>query len=232
MGDDSKWKIDDTVVLFFCVFGFGGGIVAGKLGLPPIVGALLLATGVAALIYRFLGGIADSTFTVGALKLTGTAAFLVGMTWYLNGQLESQLAKAQDAAEALVASKALAEAHPLTTAELAKSIYRWDYGSAGWTGDYSFKLDEDKKIVFSGQESYQCTTPGNCHTLYEITNGHAYLVGPDLYVKAHIHDLRNNREFDVETGTPLKRTVAFEGSMQDPNNPGQNFGVSLFARTY
>jgi len=43
---DGTWKMDDTVVLFFCAFGFGGGIVTQKMEMPSIVVALLLATGV------------------------------------------------------------------------------------------------------------------------------------------------------------------------------------------
>lgn len=214
---DRKWKIDDTVVLFFCVFGFGGGIALQKLGMPSIVVSLLLATGVASLIYRFLGGIADSTFAIGALKLTGTAAFLVGMTWFVNSKMPQPDQAAPDT---------------FTTADLVGHTWRWDYGRGGWTGDFYFSLDAGKNIVFSGVEGYHCSSADKCESLYEVKNGHAEIVDGALVLHAHVRDYLNGRYLDWQTVQPLKRTVAFEGSLMDPSEPGQNHGISLFRRTY
>lgn len=214
---DGSWKMDDTVVLFFCVFGFGGGIATQKAGMPSIVVALLLATGVASLIYRFLGGVSDSSFAIGALKLTGTAAFLVGMTLLVNAKLPQQ---------------SVAPSSAFTTADLVNHTWRWDYGTGGWTGDFYFSLDEHKNIIFNGTEFYRCTAPGKCDDLYDISNGRAEIVDGGLVLHAHARDRLNGRYVDWQTGEPLKKTVAFEGSLQDPSEPSQNYGISLFRRTY
>jgi hypothetical protein len=50
-----------------------------------------VGTAIAALTYRFLGGIPpDTSFSVGALKLGGTFAALIGSAWLINGPLEKQ----------------------------------------------------------------------------------------------------------------------------------------------
>ena len=47
--------------------------------------ALFLSAGVTALLYRFLGGVQGATFTVGALKLGGAAAVMIGVAYWLDG---------------------------------------------------------------------------------------------------------------------------------------------------
>ena len=55
--------------------------------IPPITVSFLLATGLAALTYRYLGGIDGASFTVGALKLGGALAALVGIAMLINNSL-------------------------------------------------------------------------------------------------------------------------------------------------
>ncbi len=51
------------------ILGFVGGVFLQLFTeAAPILVAVLLATGVAALVYAFLGGIEQATFSVGALK--------------------------------------------------------------------------------------------------------------------------------------------------------------------
>ena len=70
-----KWTPDDTVALVFAFIGFVGGVLLLLYyKAPPIVVSFFLATGVAALVYKFLGGIQATSFAVGALKLGGTLA--------------------------------------------------------------------------------------------------------------------------------------------------------------
>lgn len=81
----SRGPIDDTVVIAFALFGIVGGVFLPQyMALPPVVRAYLLATGTAALVYRFLGGIDGASFKVGTLKLTGTLGALAGMAWLIN----------------------------------------------------------------------------------------------------------------------------------------------------
>lgn len=50
----------------------------------------MLATGLAALTYRFLGGIQGASFTVGSLKLGGALAALVGIAMLINHALVAE----------------------------------------------------------------------------------------------------------------------------------------------
>jgi hypothetical protein len=87
------WYVDEIVVAAFAFLGFGGAVFLPlQYNVPPIVISFLLATGLAALTYRYLGGIEGSSFAVGTLKLTGTLGALVGLAMLINGELVSQTA--------------------------------------------------------------------------------------------------------------------------------------------
>jgi hypothetical protein len=58
---------------------------------PPALIAIFLGISVASLLYRFLGGIHDATFAVGALKVTGSAAVLAGIAWWSNMEINKQV---------------------------------------------------------------------------------------------------------------------------------------------
>jgi hypothetical protein len=65
---------------------------------PPTLIAVFLAIGVAALIYRFMGGLAGATFQAGLMKLGGSAAFFAAMIWFVGDRLKDEVnlyAKAQ-----------------------------------------------------------------------------------------------------------------------------------------
>ena len=90
-----QWYIDEIVVAAFAFFGVGSAIYIplrfGPDKVPAILISFLLATGLAALTYRYLGGIQGATFAVGALKLTGSLGALVGIGLLINGRLELQV---------------------------------------------------------------------------------------------------------------------------------------------
>lgn len=89
----TRLATEDIVIVSVIALGFLGSSMtyAFKVDIPPIVIAVLLGSAVSALVYRFLGGIpVDTTFTVGALKLGGTMAALVGCAYFINTQLEKQ----------------------------------------------------------------------------------------------------------------------------------------------
>jgi hypothetical protein len=93
------WYIDEIVVAAFSFLGFGGAVFLplkfGFDNVPPIVVSFLLATGLAALTYKYLGGIEGASFAVGALKLGGTLAALVGIALLINSQLMKQISHNQ-----------------------------------------------------------------------------------------------------------------------------------------
>ena len=83
-----SWSIDDLVVLLFALFGLAGGVFFPRLlHIPPITTSFLLASGLAALAYRFLGGIEGASFAVGSFKLGGSLAALVGIAMLINHAL-------------------------------------------------------------------------------------------------------------------------------------------------
>ncbi|MGA3371169.1 MAG: hypothetical protein ABSC48_05350 [Terracidiphilus sp.] len=87
------WSLDDIVVVVFAFFGFGCAVFLPLRfdNIPPITISFLLATGLAALTYRFLGGIEGASFAVGTLKLGGALAALVGIAMLINHTLVSQV---------------------------------------------------------------------------------------------------------------------------------------------
>jgi hypothetical protein len=89
----SSLEAKDVVIILVIVFGFllSLAIFLFRWPIPPIVSAVLLGTALSALVYRFLGGIqADTSFTIGALKLSGTMAALIGCIYFINNALEKQ----------------------------------------------------------------------------------------------------------------------------------------------
>lgn len=58
---------------------------------PSMVISVLLACGIAALLYGILGGVTGADFNLGPLKVGGSAAVLLGGTWLINYYLAPQL---------------------------------------------------------------------------------------------------------------------------------------------
>ena len=58
--------------------------------IPPIVPSVLLATGLAALTYRFLGGLEGASFQMHGFKAAGGLAALALITWGINYYLQAQ----------------------------------------------------------------------------------------------------------------------------------------------
>jgi hypothetical protein len=86
-------RIDEIVIVLFAFMGVGGAVFLPlRFHIPPITTSFLLATGLAALTYRFLGGIQGTSLGVGSLKLTGVLAALVGIAMIVNHALSSQTA--------------------------------------------------------------------------------------------------------------------------------------------
>jgi len=80
------WSMDDIVVALFALLGIGGAVFLPLRfsGFSPTITSFLLATGLAALTYRYLGGIQGASFSVGALKLSGALAALVGIAMLIH----------------------------------------------------------------------------------------------------------------------------------------------------
>ncbi len=83
-------------------FIFIAGVIVGCLALgvalvvfvetvPALVVSVVLACGVATLLYGILGGVSAAGFDLGPLKMSGSAAVLLGSVWLFNYALDPQL---------------------------------------------------------------------------------------------------------------------------------------------
>jgi len=81
---------ENKVILIAIIVGFVGSIIIYLLSLPAIMVSIFLATGIAALVYRFLGGATGASMVMGTLKLSGSIAVLLGSAYFINGELIKQ----------------------------------------------------------------------------------------------------------------------------------------------
>lgn len=87
---DSYTRFENNVILISLIIGFIGSVVLFLLDVKPILVSIFLGTGIASLIYRFLGGTAGNSMQLGALKFTGTVAVLIGSAYFINQELARQ----------------------------------------------------------------------------------------------------------------------------------------------
>jgi hypothetical protein len=204
-----RLTIDDFIVILFCLIGFFGTVVLYLYKFPPIIIAFFLATGVAAFVYRFLGGITGASLAVGALKLTGTLAALVGLALLINSKLEKSMGF-----------------RPLEEADMVGE-WRWVYGRGGWTGTLNFVNDQGK-LRFDGLEQ-ECTN-NKCEDLYALTNGTAHVSQGNLDLEADVQDKKYNDNFHLKNAVPFQPIWGFRGNLRrnGDTNPGHVWGMMLY----
>jgi hypothetical protein len=201
---------DDIVVIIFALLGFGGCIVFAQWGsVPPIVVSFLLATGVAAFVYRFLGGIQGASFTVGALKLGGTLAALVGIALAVNPLLVDQMHFRMTREDDMVGE------------------WRWVYAAEGWEGHLTFKKDDKGNLIFAGEESKW--NNGKRESLFELSNGVARLTGRNrLELSADVHDLQYGTNYHWVQTAPFVLAPTFRGEVRRDNDDGNRWGMMFY----
>jgi hypothetical protein len=211
---------EDIVAVCFAAFGVITGVLLHKRAAPVVV-SILLSTGIAALVYRFLGGIEGTELTVGALKLTGTVAALMGLAIWINRSLVQQ-----------------SSFRRLTEKSLAGD-WIWDYPHERWRGTLSFS-ETSGLLGFTGnvQQLQGKDSEGRdiWKALYYMTGGTAKIVDDHLLeLSCKVQDVAYNREFVWKTTEPLRSGLAFAGYLKvdPPSNPDQQlslyrWGVSLY----
>lgn len=85
-----RFRSEDWVVVALVIVGVPGGLFAAYMKLQPILVAVLVAFGIAAAIFRFLGGVEGASIKTGSLRLSGSAAVFLAITWVINGNLVVQ----------------------------------------------------------------------------------------------------------------------------------------------
>jgi len=89
--------IDDIVICVTVVLCLGIALflavqlVDGGSEYPPTLISTFLGISIAALTYRFLGGTGGTEFSVGLLKLGGSAALLLGTAWFVGDRLRDEI---------------------------------------------------------------------------------------------------------------------------------------------
>ena len=71
------------------VFAILGGVSLWR-DQPPVITAICVSLMATACLYRFLGGVEGSKFTVAAVKATGSGAAFAAILWFVNGELDKQ----------------------------------------------------------------------------------------------------------------------------------------------
>lgn len=95
MDDNIKRHLDDIVIIVTVALSFLAAIIFAVMMsrgqfFPPTLLAMLLGISVSALTYRFLGGTDGTKFSVGLLGLGGSAALLLGTTWFVGDRLKNE----------------------------------------------------------------------------------------------------------------------------------------------
>ena len=80
-------NIETKILIALVVVFSAGGAVSLWLDQPPAITAMSFSLVITTCLYRFLGGVEGSRFTIASLKLGGGAAVFFGAWWFLNGQL-------------------------------------------------------------------------------------------------------------------------------------------------
>lgn len=143
-----KLSAEDWVVISIVAFGFLGSVALLVYKVFPIVVAFFLATGVAAAVYRFLGGIRGATFVVGALKVSGTIAALIFLADFINSKLEKYVPPPTPPPQ-LISKNPLSE---FTVSEILTGgdrTFTWQWAGENWIGQFEFEKTDQQEIPIS-----------------------------------------------------------------------------------
>ena len=199
---------DTIVVIFFALLGFAGSVVLYYEQAAPIMVAVFLATSVASLVYRFLGGIGNATLTIGAAKVGGSIAALIGVAITLNGYLVEQ------------------RGFRLQSDYDLNGEWKWVYGAGGWDGQLTFTREKDGNFTFVGME-YRDNEAGSKEPIYQMTNGKAVLTERNtLELESDVFQFKFKDKFHWKSTAPFVLIPAFRGktTTDRPSAPAVRVG--------
>jgi hypothetical protein len=193
---------EDKIVIFFTLLALLGGVGLYFVGAPPIMVSVFLSAGITSLAYRFLGGIQGAEFHIGALKMGGAIAVLIGVAWWMNslGQFYPKYCGF----------------HLLSEDEL---IGRWNWKAlspgTGFDGYLDFER-KGSKFTFTGEEHFVEATDGGKERdvpFLQLSNGTGEVSSDltTLSLESDVQDLKNNRTFHWKSVQPLVIIPAFDG---------------------
>lgn len=213
-----KFGAADLVVMLFALLGLLGSYILFCTGAPPILVSFFLSTGVAAVVYRYLGGIQSASFGWGTLKLGGTMAALVGTAFLVNYYLELQT---------------------LISVPVA-GRYEWQWAGDSWKGYVDVGKDGAVKIQMS---TYQ-NCPGTkkwLPLLEQSGSGKAESIENRTKLRVKIpvkfinYDDKCNRTGSSDVTTlagDLDRKPAFAGVVEYQTQYGAPVGDMILVKSY
>jgi hypothetical protein len=213
---------EDFVVVLFSLLGLLGSAALYSLRFPSIMISIFLSAGITAVVYRFLGGTQGATFVVGALKLGGTAAVLIGVAWWIDSTRE------------------LAPQQVFRLASQQAMVGKWNWKAVGpntgWDGQLEFALSNGQ-LTFTGQEYILEAGPGGGvehKPFLEMTGGKAELTsdGTSLMLDSDAREFQYGRTFHWKSEEPLVLIPAFAGKLWpkrsgDTNLESQPWGILI-----
>jgi hypothetical protein len=211
-----RWTPDDSVALVFAFIGFVGGVLLLLYyKAPPIVVSFFLATGVAALVYKFLGGIQGTSYAVGALKLGGTLAAIIGIALTINYVLAPQLT------------------FRLTGDKDLLGEWKWSYPEGASAGIISIQKDAQGNLVFTGWQN-KYSTENQYQKLYTLSNGKLTLTDRNslMFSVDVVDHLHGDAHIHWDTRSPIVLRPAFVGEMHATGDHGEEissvWGIMLY----
>ena len=83
--NNNRKKFEDNVLIVLILIGLAVGSILYFMNEGRPISSIFVSFALSCLLYRFLGGIAQETkFSVGAFKLGGSAAFMIGCIFFMN----------------------------------------------------------------------------------------------------------------------------------------------------
>ena len=192
---------DDVVILSFAAAGlFGGAVLSLRTNAKPILVSIFLATGIAALVFRFLGGIGEATLAVKTLKLSGTMAALIGSAFLINAAFERQ-------------ARPVGSFSQIKPSDLM-GRWKWQWAQGGWLGYLDFTLDKEALTFVGYVQRFQ---NDQWQRVYDLDEGTARIVaGNRLEVNCRVKDLIYGGMFSWVSAEPLEVGPVFWGRVIVP----------------
>jgi hypothetical protein len=193
---------DDIVILSFAASGlFGGAVLSLRTNAKPILVSIFLATGIAALVFRFLGGIGEATLTVRTLKLGGTMAALIGSAFLINAAFERQ-------------ARPIGSFSQLKRNDIV-GRWKWQWAQGGWLSYLDFTANDETLMFVGYVQQFQ---NGQWQRVYDLDEGSARIVtGNRLELDCRVKDLLYGGTFCWVSAEPLEVGPVFWGRMIVPS---------------
>jgi hypothetical protein len=206
------------VVAAFAFLGVAGAVfVPIRLHVPPILISFLMATGLASLAYRYLGGIPGTSIVIGTLKLGGALAALVGIAVLINNYVSRQVQ------------------FQLVTDDDIVGPWKWVYARGAASGHIYISRDHSGNLVVDGEQD-KYTTEDSHVPLYTLKNGKAKLLNRNsLTLEVDVEDHVNKDHFHWKADAPLVLLPAFRGSMRATREDGSvitdTWGITFYKQS-